>query len=280
MIPRQDTADAEAVSGLEKNNKILGGFPRIENSRITFRGKNNILFCEQGVALKNSMISFNGDNAVAYLSRNRHNYMLELSVNSGNVFYMGPDNYMNGILHVILSERKHVFIGREGVFSFGIWIRNADPHLIYSCENGHRRNNTKSIYLGDHIWVGQSAMILKGTEIDSGSIVGAMSVVTGKRIGHNSSWAGNPARKISDSIFWDEDCVHNWDLEKTRKSQVYASYKETDPERYIYEYDSDQTIPFRELDEAFDLNSPEKNVEYLKALAESNCKNRFVHQTD
>ena len=132
--------------------------------------------------------------------------------------------------------------------------------------------------IGDHVWVGQSAMILKGTEIDSGSIIGAMSVVAGKTIGHNSSWGGNPARKISDSVFWDGACVHNWKQEKTQKSQVYASFYNTDPERYIYGYDRDQVIPFKDLDAAFDRNSPEENVEFLKALSDNNCKNRFVHE--
>ena len=252
--------------------------PELENSKIIFSGKNNILFCEQGVVLKNSTITFNGDNAVVYLSRNTYNYFLSLSVYSSNVFYMGRDNYINGLLHIILSERKHVFIGSEGIFSVGVWMRNADPHLVYSCESGHRVNNTQSIFFGDHVWVGQSAMILKGTEIDSGSIIGAMSVVAGKKIGHNSSWGGNPARKISDSVFWDGACVHNWNQEKTQISQAYASFNNTDPERYIYGYDRNQAISFRDLDAAFDRNSPEENVEFLKALSDNNCKNRFVHE--
>lgn len=277
-IQQQDTAEDEAVTGLENDNKILGEYPVIENSKIVFSGKNNILFCEQGVVLKDSTITFNGDNAVVYLSKNNHSYFLDLSANSSNVFYMGRDNYINRIMHIILSERKHVFIGSKGIFSFEIWMRNADPHLIYSYESGHRLNNSQSIFLGDHVWVGQSAMILKGTEIDSGSIIGAMSVVAGKKIGHNSSWGGNPARKISDSVFWDGACVHNWKQEKTQKSQVYASFYNTDPERYIYEYDRDQAIPFRDLDAAFDRNSPEENVEFLKALSDNNCKNRFVHE--
>lgn len=38
-----------------KNNKIIGT-PQIVNSKITFKGENNILFCEEGVRIRNSNI--------------------------------------------------------------------------------------------------------------------------------------------------------------------------------------------------------------------------------
>ena len=68
-------------------------------------------------------------------------------------------------MNVILSEQKHLFIGNDCLLSFGIWVRNADPHLIYDVESHKRVNPTKSIYIGDHVWIGQSAMILKGRKV-------------------------------------------------------------------------------------------------------------------
>ena len=44
---------------------------------------------------------------------------------------MGSDNYLNGTLNVIVSEERHVLIGSGGLYSFGIFIRTADPHLVY-----------------------------------------------------------------------------------------------------------------------------------------------------
>lgn len=80
-----------------------------------------------------------------------------------------------------MSEHKHCFIGDNCMFSFDILIRNSDHHLIYDCENNKRINPTKSVFIGDHVWIGQLVNILKGTRIDSGSIVGASSVVAGKK---------------------------------------------------------------------------------------------------
>ncbi len=273
--------DAAELEHLPHGNRFIGTPPILENSTISFSGNNNILFCEPGVVISGSRIIFNGDNALVYLGQSRHKFHLSITINHSSVFHMGRNNYINGSINVILSERKHCFFGDNGVLSFGIWIRNADPHLIYSCDSGQRINPSKSIYIGDHVWLGQSAMLLKGTEIDSGSIIGAMSVAAGKKIDHNSSWAGNPIRKIADSIFWDGACVHQWDKDKTEKSQHYVDFIHSDKnlsvDSYIYQYDPAQAISYSDLDLIFDGDSTSNKLDYLIELAANPEKNRFVH---
>lgn len=83
----------------------------------------------------------------------------------------------------------------------GIWIRNADPHLIYDINTKKRINNTKSIFIGDHVWLGQSVIILKGTQIASGSIVGAMGLVSETMIPSNECWGGVSAKRIRGGVF-------------------------------------------------------------------------------
>ena len=153
---------------------------------------------------------------------------------------MGKNNYMNGTLHVLISERKHCLIGNNCLFSTDIWIRNADPHLIYDISTMKRINSTKSVFIGDHVWIGQSALLLKGTRIDSGSIIGAMSVVSGKKIANNSIWAGNPVRMVKKNIFWNESCVHKWNMLQTKKSKEYSEFiagKDLLVDEFIYKYD-------------------------------------------
>ncbi|MBD5518940.1 MAG: hypothetical protein HDR07_10835 [Lachnospiraceae bacterium] len=71
------------------------------------------------------------------------------------------------------------------MISFLAGIRNSDSHLIYSCDDGNRINPPQSVYIGDHVWIGEMVRILKDTQIDSGSIVGVRSVVADKKP-HNS----------------------------------------------------------------------------------------------
>ncbi len=56
--------------------------------------------------------------------------------------------------------------------------------------------------IGNHVWIGENALILKGVKIGDNSIVGAGSVVT-KDVPNNSIVAGNPARIIKNNINWE-----------------------------------------------------------------------------
>ena len=251
-----------------KENMILGQPPKMCNSKIIFKGKGNIFFCEANVQLSNSNIVFNGDNSLIYLSSNRSIYYLNTTINHDSVFYMGKDNYMNGKLSVILSEQKNILIGSEGLFSFSIWLRTADPHLIYDAHTKRRINDSRSIYIGDHAWIGQGALILKGTQIGSGSIIGAQSVVSGKTIESNTSYAGNPAKKIRGDIFFTGKSVHGYRQKETEKVAVFEG------EDYIYQQSAD-TLSFMDIESKLtSLSFAKDKLKYLMATLDRG-KNRF-----
>ena len=245
-------ASKDDLSQMCDGNCICGTFPVMKNSTILFKGKNNLLFCEPGVILDETTLKFLGDNSVIYLETNRHEYRLMVSLRHDSVFHMGKHNYIHQNMTVILSEQRHCFIGDYGLFSYNIWIRDSDTHLVYDCQTRIRRNPTKSVYIGDHVWVGQECMILKGTQIDSGSIVGARALVAGKRIPHNTSWGGNPAKQISEEVFWDGAVVHEWKEEMTELGNKYddyiAKYHEGyHPDGWIYSYHESEAIDYCEI---------------------------------
>lgn len=259
------------LQSLSDGNLFLGEFPILKNTNISINGRDNILFCEKNVCIENSNLSFSGNNSVIYLCSNRHSYKLNVSTFNNSALFIGCNNYFNGTLNIILSEEKHVYIGDDGLFSVGIWLRIADPHLIYDVETKKRKNPTASIFIGDHVWIGQSAMLLKGTQISSGSIIGGMSVVSGKHIVSNESWAGNPVRKISENIFWKGDCVHNWTTPKTQQNE-YAYIED-----FIYQYTSEEYIAFSSIDhELSNCQTARAKINYLSQLNETKTKNRFA----
>lgn len=118
---------------------------------IRFTGKNSILVIEDGVNIRDSEIVLEGNNAIVYLSRNKHVYRLNVHAYSNTCIYIGRDNYFNGRATLIASERKNIIIGDDGLFSFGIYVRTADPHLLYSCETKERINESRSVLMGDHV---------------------------------------------------------------------------------------------------------------------------------
>ncbi len=263
---------------LTDNNKIIGK-AEMKHSKIVFRGKNNILYLEDDIKLHNSTLEFNVDNSLIYLSKNSHYYMVSISVNNNDTVYIGKNCYFNGIMNITLPEETNVFIGNDGVFSFGIWVRTADPHLIYSMDNKKRINPSRSVFIGDHVWLGQNSLILKGTKIDSGSIIGAKSVVSGKKIPSNQIWAGNPVRFVKKGIFWDGASVNRYTPEGTIKSSTYESFVEDNKKvnRFIYSYNKEQEIDYNTIDKTLTKLKPKEKMEYLKELSNSSKKNRFVH---
>jgi acetyltransferase-like isoleucine patch superfamily enzyme len=271
----------QELSALENGNRFCGAPPVMDRSTVRFAGKNNVLFCEEGVRLSGTTIDFNGDNAVVYLCRSRHPYKLSVNINHDNVLYFGRDNYINQVLHVILSEQKHVFVGNGGLFSLGIWIRTADPHLIYDENTLERINPSQSVYIGDHVWIGQSTLILKGTRIDSGSILGGMSVVAGKRLASNASYGGDPCRLLRRGVFWEGSCVHNWDADKTAQSRRFPDFVaedgQTDPTAFLYAYDPAVCVDYDALEAIFDGASVDGKIACLRRLTADPQKNRFVH---
>lgn len=276
-------SDGEMLNTLEDGNRFMGTVPEMTESKVVFNGKNNILICESGVKLVKSTITFNGNNAVVYLCESRNDYYLSLNMNHNNVFYMGRNNYMNGTLNITLSEQKHCLIGDDCLLSFGIWMRTADPHLVFRSSDQKRVNLSKSIYIGDHVWIGQSAYILKGTRIDSGSIIGAMSLVAGKKIPHNESWAGNPCKQIAEGVFWDGSCVHRWTEKQTELSMdfdKFAKKKNLQPHLYEYEYVENETVSYDMLEQIFSGKNTEEKIQFLDKLSSDTVKNRFVHQYD
>lgn len=259
---------------LEQNRVIAEDGTKVSfaETQVIFKGKNNILYLEKGVSLQNSRIVFEGDQSVVYLGSSCHNYFLNLTLYHQSAFYMGKNNYMNGKLNAILSERKHILIGDRCLFSFGIWMRLADPHLIYDCGTKRRLNPSRSIFVGDHVWLGQNAMFLKGTQIGSGSIVGAMSVVAGKKIPSNTSWAGNPARQVGKRVFFTSACVHGFSQEATKQSNTYVG------DEYVYQWKKGKSIDFDELDSDLSLCcGAQERLEYLRRRVSCEKeKNRFA----
>ena len=159
------------------------------------------------------------------------------------------DYYVEG------TVEKNIFIGDNCLFSFGIWIRTADPHLIYDIKTYHRINPSKSVFIGDHVWIGQNSTLLKGSVVASGSIVGANSVVT-KVVPSNVVVGGNPCKIVRKNVFWDKHVVHNYTKKETKDSLILES------DEFIYK---DGNFDFGKLD--LDLKkfvTSDNKLNYLK----------------
>ncbi|MBN1355433.1 acyltransferase [bacterium] len=93
---------------------------------------------------------------------------------------------------------KHIRIGNECGISWNVQILDSNFHYFPGIEI------TRSVEIGDRVWIGSGAMIMKGVRIGDGSVVAAGSVIT-KDVPPGCLVAGVPGRIIRENVVWSHD---------------------------------------------------------------------------
>lgn len=104
---------------------------------------------------------------------------------------IGKSTYLNC---VNICASNSITIGSYCHFASGVQIVDYNGHLIYKY-NRKDRDEGSPITIGNNVWIGLNAIVLKGTEIGDNSVVAAGSVVKGS-FPPFSLIGGNPAKLI------------------------------------------------------------------------------------
>ena len=89
-----------------------------------------------------------------------------------------------------------VRIGSRCAVSWDVQFVDSDQHNLHGASAGG-----VPIRVGDHVWIGQRSLILKGVRIGDGAVVAAGSVVT-HDVPARALVAGSPARVIRMGVDW------------------------------------------------------------------------------
>lgn len=130
---------------------------------------------------------------------------------------IGDDCEMGDMTHVVAHE--DVTIGNNVLIASKCFISDTSHGQYYgdspdspeSAPN-QRTLNTKPVFIGNNVWIGENVVILPGSRIGDGCIVGANSVVTGKTCLEPCILAGAPAKIIKK---WNP-ATCTWDSVKER----------------------------------------------------------------
>jgi acetyltransferase-like isoleucine patch superfamily enzyme len=98
-----------------------------------------------------------------------------------------------------LAVADSITIGENCLLSGGVSIRDFDGHPADARQRREHcptpEDGIRPVVIGDDVWIGAGAMILKGVSLGDRAIIGAGAVVT-RDVPADSVVAGNPARVV------------------------------------------------------------------------------------
>lgn len=209
------------------NNKVIDkdGKPlQLEHLHIEIIGNNNIIRihdvknflatlhiiiggsnCEVEIGANNFIF---GDIAINMGSKNENSHVINSKV------IIGDNNRFSGwgngeITNV--NSNSIIQIGNDCMFANGVMLYNTDGHPIYEYNQetqikGRCLNtvNPMKLTIGNHVWIGKDALILKNVNIPNDCIIGRSSVVATKNFTkEHCVIAGNPAKVVKENVTWD-----------------------------------------------------------------------------
>lgn len=188
--------------------QIRGGscsldFTFIRKTKFKYRGKNNIISILPGSRLNNCNIIVLGSNNKITIGKfcSLNNVELWIEDNNNEIF-IGDHTSFAGATHLACIEGQKIKIGNDCMFSANITVRTGDSHSVTNLD-GVRINRSKSVLIGNHVWVGNTVIITKGVTVGDNCVIGTGSVVTRKFEQNNVAIAGNSAKVVKEGISWD-----------------------------------------------------------------------------
>ena len=141
----------------------------------------------RGRILLGDHVRLSGKSSLLFL--NRPGDLPELDI--GNDTFVGHD--------CTFSIAQRVSIGRRCLIAGGVRVSDHDGHPLeadrrYAGEPPDRES-IRPVTLGDDVWVGAGAVIVKGVSVGDRSVIGTRAVVT-KDVPPDVVVAGNPARVV------------------------------------------------------------------------------------
>ena len=167
----------------QDNSLIIGGgkVSVLERCNIEIHGSHNRIIIEGGVSAKDLKIYCADEHCFVYVKE---------------------DSCVSGQTELAAMEGTKIIIGKDCLFSANITLRAGDSHSVIDAATSERINPSKDIIIGDHVWIGNTVIVTKGTVVGNNSVIATGSVVTGKMFPDNCIIGGNPARIIKEGIDW------------------------------------------------------------------------------
>ena len=185
-----------------QGNRIFLGKSILRRVRITIEGNNNTIDFSSGCLLQGLSINIRGNGHRLTMDAGGWCYRTSIVFEDENcLIEIGPGCLLNKMLLAAVETGCAIRLGSKVGLSEEVDVRTSDSHSIVDVATGKRLNPPGDITIGDGVWVGKGATILKGVTLGEHCVVGMRSVVT-KNIPPYSLAVGIPAKVIRSGVTW------------------------------------------------------------------------------
>ena len=189
--------------GRPRGLTIRGDLSAVRNIRFDVQGRGHVLELGAWTTVDDFRLILRGSNHRVVLGDDVHIRSGVLCMeDDGGLLEIGRGSTFEGVAIGMVEPASRVRIGEDCMFSYDIDLRCSDSHAIYDQESGQRINPPAPVEIGDHVWVGTRATLLKGTRLAAGSIVAAGATVTGAFEQPGVIVGGMPARVLRQGVRW------------------------------------------------------------------------------
>lgn len=160
----------EGSLGIQTYNKSF--LILAKGSLVVFKGK---AVLSRGFTLRN------GENAIATIGAN----------------FFANQNFQ-------MFSSTNMIVGDDVLIGWDVQLRDSDGHKIYKMGQTQQMNSSVPVSIGNHVWIGANAKVLKGVNVPNGSIVAMGSIVTSSVKESYTIVAGIPAKVVKRNIIWEK----------------------------------------------------------------------------
>ena len=184
VLAKRTVVDVDKTANIVLRSSVILGWCNMKRSRL-----------ETALTMgSNSRIFFGGGKNCRQILIGYGSY---IQVGKDAVLSIG-DSFVNREVKIVCN--KKVSIGDGCIIAMGTVIRDNDGGSHRLMSPGYC--NAKPVRIGNHVWIGENSMVLKGVAIGDGAVVAASSVVT-RDVPPRCLVAGAPAKVVREDIEWE-----------------------------------------------------------------------------
>lgn len=201
-------------------NEFVGEYVDCYNNRVISNQPTKVVIAGSGISCVMEKTIFPwianifpiGDGSHIYIGKNVMADRLQLGALYGSTIEILENTSFAERCYLTSTMYCDIHIGKDCMFSTEVVIHSGDGHAILDLEKLHTINNRYveglenkyGVTLEGHVWVGYQAMLLKGSYIRKGSILGTRTV-TSKEYPNNCIIAGNPGCIVRKDVYWERE---------------------------------------------------------------------------